>query len=960
MADNQRDYSSIYSIKDFMGNTVKDYYNATLKRDDINDLNIGLTGIVSDLVGTISEDTFNTVTTFLNEIFPNKAILPETIYNDAALFQDSDFFAKPCTMSAWLFVNEDNIIRDATVIDTMGEIEDNRYEYFIDSDLKIDVEGIQFMLDYDIHITFVEQGEGNFIYTAKYNRFRYGSEYRAPFADDGQLYIKTRRITYNREKYLALYVDLRQVTRNKIEETVIGNNVINAPSFTFRFDGDIASFDVFCKEPGKDSYEQLDKKLVGTIPNKTSHACFYRMLDDDELEISFTVKDGYYKPEFGSDIIIEYTTTLGDKGAFDLYTGSDIVCIGSSEIYDYNNKMIIFCITQSPSQYGSPKMTLDELKLRNCENFSTVKSYTVENDLQLYFNRFSLNDFVKMSLVKKRNDMYDRLFTTYTLFRNSENNVIKTNTLTLELPAYDEAGIKHTGLDKFDKVGNGLYLRAGSAFAYKDETTSDSHINYLGSYITNDNMDDIVGTGKYSFVFALPFLMKFETNPTSVGYYLNTVDRTYPMDYNDMAINEMAELQFMISPIRVKRSALTEKSDDYGRYTLTTSIISAIPLIESIETVDNIEYITVSFAQEDDEPIIINKFTRKAKTNDIFVANETSTINIQANLYFNSNGDGDHIPCKIESYDKNTQSFNISCTIQTNDEINGDKFIVTNVLNAMGDALNSKSINMINSPLSIDVGYINDDTFTKSNIYHTMENRHVTFIKPLNMCKSDVSYTLSSLALNNSSNTSLVDISIYNMPLLGTRKKYVPSKYTYTIDDIDREEFFKLYTEQYMYIENIDELQTNNYGIDIKFYNTYGKSNNYNMEGGDLLDSVAIGITFDIKIHYGVDANNLINEMKSFIKTYIESINNDTGNSIYVSNIIKAIENKFDAVKYIKFGRKMNDKYIGFVGVQKYGIETQSIENNSINLDSLDFRARREYVPEYLNIHLNNIDIELI
>ena len=56
----------------------------------------------------------------------------------------------------------------------------------------------------------------------------------------------------------------------------------------------------------------------------------------------------------------------------------------------------------------------------------------------------------------------------------------------------------------------------------------------------------------------------------------------------------------------------------------------------------------------------------------------------------------------------------------------------------------------------------------------------------------------------------------------------------------------------------------------------------------------------------------------------------------------------------------MNDKYIGFVGVQKYGIETQSIENNSINLDSLDFRARREYVPEYLNIHLNNIDIELI
>ena len=384
-----RDYSSIYNLKDYASKELAPKY---FNMDEVNDLNVGLLGFVTEMLSTIAEDGFNTTTTYLNEIFPNKAILPETIYNDAAMFQEDDIFATPAEMMAWLFVSEKDIISNGTIVPSSS----GHKEFFIDSDLIINIEGIQFMLDYDIRISYVSPDNSTILYTATYDRTRYGAKYKSALDADNSYYIKSRVITYNNEKYLAMYVKVHQVTRYSMNEIIITNDVINAPYFKIPFSGNISSFEVFCKEPDETGYYQLSKKLLGSAPEKGARFCYYRLSDDNELEVTFSMKDGYYKPSFGSEIIIDYTTTLGKEGEFELYTGSDIVCVGKSDKYRYNDRLIIFCITQSPSQFAEDKMSLHELQMRNVEHFSTVKSYTTENDLDLYFSRFTTDDNVKM------------------------------------------------------------------------------------------------------------------------------------------------------------------------------------------------------------------------------------------------------------------------------------------------------------------------------------------------------------------------------------------------------------------------------------------------------------------------------------------------------------------------------------------------------------------------------------
>lgn len=937
---NERNYSSIYTIKDFAINDIAPKY---LNMDNVNDLNVGLLGIVTDVMGTIAEDNFNTTTTYLNEIHPNTAILPETIYNNAALFQDSDFFAIPCQMKAWLFILEDNIIKDSTIVPNTES-----KEYFIDSDLKIDIEGIQFMLDYNIHISYIEYNN-DYIFSVKYSNKRHGTDYKSPFnnAPASNGIIKSRRITYNNERYLAMFVDLRQVLKYVVEETVIGNNVINAPSFTIMVDGDISSFDVFCKEPGESNYTQLEKRLLGTPPEKGVKACYYRLTDENELEVSFTIKDGYYKPEFGASIIIDYTTTLADKGAFDLYNGSDIVCIGSSDIYDYNNKMIMFCIPQSASQFGSPKMTLEELRLRNCENFSTVKSYTIENDLQLYFNRFTFSDNVKMNVVKKRNDMYDRIFSTYILFRNSTSNMIKTNTLTMNLDAYynDVTSEYHTGFDNFNYNDGDRYFPAGSLFAYGYNGTG---IVYIGDDINNyDKYKD-----SYPFIFATPFLMHFETNPTTIGYYLNTINDTYPLDYS--YVNNEEILQFMATSFKLSRDSVKGSSLMRNRYVLDLIMAPTVKIKEESLIDGDIAYTRVYGLNSNGEEVELGSYSIDSS----FKTGSRCDIDIK--LYFNTIGEGpQYIPCHISNYDSETGTFTVKAIINTDDYITQSEFRVTNTIDTnTGETVESKLIPMVESPLSITISLTNEDKteINPVNTYCTMDTMHITFIKPLNMCKSDVTYRKASI-LNDMSESdaneyaNLVDLSIFSVPMVGAETLY---------DYDNRIEFYNMYRKQYEYINDINENITNNYSLDIKFYNTYGKSKNYRVENGDLLDSVGIRIIFDIKSHYTDNTDILVRDIKIFIKQYIESINDSNTNAIYVSNLIKSIENQFDAVKYIKFGRKIHDKYIGIIGISEYGIETQTIENHTANLSELSYQERRDYVPEYLTIDLDDVDISLI
>jgi hypothetical protein len=235
--------------------------------------------------------------------------------------------------------------------------------------------------------------------------------------------------------------------------------------------------------------------------------------------------------------------------------------------------------------------------------------------------------------------------------------------------------------------------------------------------------------------------------------------------------------------------------------------------------------------------------------------------------------------------------------------------------------------------LSHKYDYIPDiATHSLTNIYSTIDTK-ITFINPINAMRSQLKY-IDAGEGDYYMNTSFV-------PMVKAKTMQDPTKYA---------DFIERLRLQYEFLLEILNKVTNNYGIDMKFYNTYGRSKNFVVgEQEDLLDRVNCGITYKVAPTAGTIINDLVRDLKIFIKDYIENINTKGSNSIYISNMIQAIENTFAEVKYLKF-----------IKINGYDSSIQVIENKSIDINLLTKEDRRNYVPEYLTLDINDISIEII
>ena len=133
--------------------------------------------------------------------------------------------------------------------------------------------------------------------------------------------------------------------------------------------------------------------------------------------------------KFNSEFKIDLYTTTGSAGNFPAYTGTEVNVIPKSEIYTYNNGIVIFAIPQSDSVGGSDYLDIEELRSIVVEKFSTVDSYTNENDLQVYFTNFKYRYGNEILFIKKRDDAFERLFSSFALLKDENNDIYHTNTL---------------------------------------------------------------------------------------------------------------------------------------------------------------------------------------------------------------------------------------------------------------------------------------------------------------------------------------------------------------------------------------------------------------------------------------------------------------------------------------------------------------------------------------------------
>ena len=386
MSDDVKKYTSLYDIKDFALNTLGPKY---FPEDVIEGYNVGLLGYTLDLMTTTTEDVFNTVPIVSNEMFPNLAQMPNSIYNYASLFQEDNLIATPAVMECVLLLPLDSLIEHSELSP------DGTYQQFIlDQRTIVHVEEHRFMLDYDILMT-IRPYRKDYIVTCSYLR-----EYNNSMSDIVNPYIKYQKYNYNGTKYIAMLVKMRRCDKHEYIERVIDNDRINVTTIKVPFTDQLAGFEVFYRDSSDKKFIQLQKRLVNSKAIKEPF-CYYKLKNENLLELTFTTRENYFKPLFNSEIKVEYYTTSGSEGNFELYTGYDVEVYRNYEKYENNARVPVIAITESASTTGKDRPDLLDLRDRVADCFATVDSYTTESDLQRHFNSFDILNDVRVSFIKK-------------------------------------------------------------------------------------------------------------------------------------------------------------------------------------------------------------------------------------------------------------------------------------------------------------------------------------------------------------------------------------------------------------------------------------------------------------------------------------------------------------------------------------------------------------------------------
>jgi hypothetical protein len=163
--------------------------------------------------------------------------------------------------------------------------------------------------------------------------------------------------------------------------------------------------------------------------------------------------------------------------------------------------------------------------------------------------------------------------------------------------------------------------------------------------------------------------------------------------------------------------------------------------------------------------------------------------------------------------------------------------------------------------------------------------------------------------------------------------------------------FIRQFNEQYAAVEPVlFERLDNNCHLDLKFYNTYGRSNNYYIgdceQSGQLLDDVNISISFQLSIRDRMAWQATAEAVTSEIREFFEDLNGESQPNVFISNLIRRIENNHPNVSHLKF-----------LGINHYNATEQYIRVRYHDVSDLDKDEMMIVVPEIIQCRPDDIQL---
>ena len=875
MSDNQ---SNMYDITEqWLTEVAPKYFDLP----DLSLNRIGLFGYVNELMAHSLEAMSNENSILYNELFFKRAVLPQSIYAYASHYNLEDINAKPASMQFALGITEKDLL-EKSVSDESGDY------FIIDSDSTIMVEEkIPFMLDYSIKITIKQDYDGRYIYSAKYITEGLDN----PISDINSTsnpFVKLIEVKQDLTNYIFVYVTAHQCEKITSEKILYSQDFIDYFTFDIGYDqdkGQLADFSAYYKAPTESEYTQIKKMLID-LEAVDGRFCYYQYKDYNTINISFATAARYFKPEFNSSLQFIFYNTLGAEGNFK-YTGDNVSVILKSDNYDYKN-LIMIGKSLSNSEGGRDRKTYEEIKNMVAAKASTCNILSTDIDLNAHFE--NLSECSKIYFCKKRDDIIDRRFGAFLLLKDSENYIMPTNTVNLQ--------ISENQFDSFDEVTKRYIIKPGKRIVYIENSKT-------AKVISDDDVNE------YSYEYRNPFTLVVNRHPFFIEYYMPSINYNYIPDY--YKISDYTIFNLICTNINIERDAYRSKT-----YTIT---IEVNPNIDDLTGIPDIATTTDNWKTFTD-----TKFVKMLG----YIYDTNGKIVNQLDDF------------KMISYKNSTHKMVFQTSFTTDDYVSAYSYMrITDGIIEIDDKDNEtplidatrlkfgflgliKGNKFLTSDSDIRNRVTGTEGYDISNIF--MIDEYVDILNNLNkLMYSSVEYC-------NSSYHDDLTYLIKEVPVV--RKDFMDIK-----DYSD--EFIYQFTKDYGYLKKDLDKLTNAYNICIKLFNTYGKSSYFyiNQDKDLNLDRVNMAIHFRIKLNPNkINDTPLKISIKDFIKNYIDEVNDDI--NLYISNLIKSLENNFEDIRFINFKN-----------INEYSSEVQSVEKNFPSIEANNLDQLLEFVPEYLNIN---------
>lgn len=901
-----RNYTSNFDIKEYIQEEMipKAYPDIPM-----NKLNGGFIGIVSEMISDAIEDAQGTSSLMLNESFITKAILPESIYSEASVYNIGYNMAVPSKCSFAIEIWLPDVIKYSTMITNT-----NTYRYYLDKDTKVILGDNIYKFDYDVII------DHQFIDGKRVFNVYYNIEETNSISDINNKYIKHQVTSID---WLILFVDLKEFDRKKDTVPISDNLVTVNSDITLRWSRQIAGLDLVYITPEGERFP-MKLKVQYTKPDIDPFV-WYRFENDNTIILSFSNNNGYFTPSFNSKIEYTIYTCNGKSANFDIYDRkAGIPVQKTGERYSYNSNTRIVGLCYGGSTGGLDKGTLENLRDEVILARNTSNVIISDHDLKIWFNTYGKRSGCRAEFFTRRDDPSGRLFAQFIAIQDNMY-IYPTNTLSIrvEQDQFDYVNNDQNGINKE------FIIKPGHLWEYddKDGIISRDHLRMIkgsdGNAMITDESYPIVGSER-PFMFVNPFYIKINRNPTISANYNYLINHTsWP---EDIPVQTESFYQFQLATFSIERSISKKFNNKYRIQIICVPVVTTNSTLKYVEELEedyhkennNLRLVLVTRSSIDGETgyIEMDPVEIREEGSYVFEANIAVFDNIRSDMMLEI--DQDRTP-GIKS-------------LITTGERSGKIFIDSSetsfhFITLIKDFENKMTTDLFND--SSFRGYMMTNRFANS-------HRDLTLYKPMNMMRSVITFT-------GSNNNYTVDASL--IPFL---------KYDIPLDDEKMAFFIRTFNEQYKAME--PAISKLNGSIDFKLFNTYGRSNNYYIgpkEGHDilwdsdiLLDNVYTVIKFRMAVHDRSLWNHTVQSVKNIIKKYFESLNSGEIIDLHASDLIHQI-----------IQNEPNVNYIRFLGFNNYDANKDSIFVKYSDISELREDQLQPHVPEMIRVDDSTIDI---